>query len=791
MASSQELLLGTGTAVNQYQIQRSLRFDSAASAYLSRTTWGTPTNRKKGTISFWVKRSEIGSSSRYLVYSYNGSANNSFGIYFVSDNTLEFQFGGSSAKNIRTNSVFRDPSAWYHVVFAWDTTDATPANRTKIYVNNVEQALGTTNYPSQNDDAQFPATTDNYIGYTSSITLGGYLTESYFIDGSALTPSSFGETDTDTGVWKPKAYTGTYGTNGFYLNFSDNSNTTSTTLGKDSSGNGNNWTPSGFSVAAGVGNDSLVDTPTPYGTDTGAGGEVRGNYATLNPLITPTTMTIVNGNLDLSGYTGVTSAYGTFGMSSGKWYFEYVVYANGMGGISGTPNGASYPGQLSDSYAWDASNAGKYNNGIFASYGNATSNGDIVGVAFDADAGTLVFYKTGVSQGTAYSSIPSKTYFPVFRNANSGGNLSINFGQRPFAYTAPSGFKALCTQNLPTPTIGATATTQANKYFDVVLRTSNGNVGGTYSTTVNMSNGAWMWDKSRSNNLDHYLLDSVRGISKTLSSNTAGAEANYPNWFTNFGSSSFTTGSDDYTAGVTVVDWIWAANGSGSTNNAGSIQSTVSANTTSGFSIVSYTGDGNSGATVGHGLGAIPDLIIIRRRSGDDWFVYHKDLTSSSYGLRLNKIDAESSNTSTVTARSSTTFTIGTDGMVNVSSNTYIAYCFAPVAGYSAFGKYVANGSTDGNFIYTDMAPRFVLIKCSSTAENWVIFDTARDTYNVAGKLLRPNLSDAELDSPPRIDILSNGFKIRAAGTSLPNTSGATYIYMALAANPFKYSLAR
>jgi len=251
MSGIQQTLLGGSPA--GYQIERSLRFNSADSAYLSRTP-ASAGNRKTWTWSGWVKRSALG-TTQFLEVAYTGATTRSI-IYFSSDNALSYfdQTSGSTNASIITTSLYRDVSSWYHIVIAIDTTQATSSNRAKLYVNGAQiTSFSTATYPSQNFDTLFNATNNHNLGCSETAGtahFSGYLTEVNFIDGQALTPSDFGETDAATGVWKPKRYTGTYGTNGFYLNFSDNSNTTAATLGKDSSGNGNNWTPNGFSVAA-------------------------------------------------------------------------------------------------------------------------------------------------------------------------------------------------------------------------------------------------------------------------------------------------------------------------------------------------------------------------------------------------------------------------------------------------------------------------------------------------------------------------------------------------------------
>jgi hypothetical protein len=621
------------------------------------------------------------------------------------------------------------------------------------------------------------------------------MTEVNFIDGQQLTPSSFGETDTQTGVWQPKAYSGSYGTNGFYLNFSDNSNTTAATLGKDYSGNGNNWTPNGFLVSAGPNNDSLVDSPTSYGVDTGVGGTVRGNYATLNAVNSNATLS--NGNLDGTTTFAAGIAYATFGVSSGKWYWEVVGNSSeAMIGIG--KEGGLYDFRTATGYGYYSANGQKYTNGTGSSYGATYATGNTIGVALDMDAGTLTFYKNGTSQGVAFSGL-SGTYFPNLQNSGAGTlSYTFNFGQRPFAYTAPSGFKALCTQNLPTPTIGATTATLANKYFDVVLRNGGAPSGGTYSTTVNMSNGYWLWEKPRNQASSNYVFDVVRGNAYLRTDQTAAEVAS--TWFSNFGSNSFTTNSLDWGSSVTIVDWILAANGSGSTNTSGSITSTVSANTTSGFSVVTYTGTGATSGSVGHGLGVTPSMMINKSRSVvGGWDVYHSSNVSPNGSwwqnyLQLNSTAATASFTS-MRQPSSTLINLPTTNDYNGTSTLQLWYVFAEVAGYSKFGSYTGNGSTAGPFVYTGFRPRYIMIKASTTVSNgnWMIFDTTRNTYNTANAFLRANLSDAEGvggAAGDYLDILSNGFKLTSTPDSI-NGSGSSYIFMAFAESPFKYSLAR
>jgi len=779
-----------------YQISRSLRFNSADSAYLNRTP-ATTTNQRTWTWSGWVKRSKFSTNQR-IFQAREGTTGNQFFLRFSSDNTI-YITGSSGAFELQTTQLFRDPSAWYHIVFACDTTQATSTNRFKLYINGSQvTAFGTATYPSQNLDTTVNSTWPHGLGAENSGPsefYDGYMTEVNFIDGTQLTPSSFGETNADTGVWQPKAFSGTYGTNGFELNFSDNSNTTAATLGKDYSGNGNNWTPNNFSVTAGAGNDSLVDSPTSYGTDTGAGGTVRGNYATLNALATGVTLS--NGNLDFTNGASNKSVYSTIGVSSGKWYCEVIYTTTGSSpnvGISLTTNAdtSTYLGFGSAQYGFDG--AYKYNNAAGVAYGSGLSNNQVIGIAFDADAGTITFYLSNVSQGVAFSSIPAGTY--VFGVTSYNGPGNINFGQRAFAYTAPSGFKALCTQNLPTPTIGATTATQAGKFFGINLWTGNGS-----SQTLTNSGGFqpdWVWIKYRSSATNfHNLYDVLRGATKHLFSNSTAAEGTNASALTAFTSTGFSVGNDNDVnqSSGTYVGWQWKANGAGVTNTSGTVTSTVSANTTAGFSIVTFSGNSTNG-TVGHGLGAVPSMVIWRcRNQVEDWLVYHVSIGNAN-ALRLNTTAASAGSSAwqSVTPTSSVVY-LGA-GSTNQTGQNNLLYCFAPVAGYSAFGSYTGNGSADGPFVFTGFRPAFVMVRNTAGGENWVMLDATRNTSNVTNNKLAANLIDEENSSnignstQNNFDFLSNGFKLVTTNSGT-NGSSAVIIYMAFASNPFKYSLAR
>lgn len=814
MFAAKNELLTRPSAVAGYEISRSLRFNIADTAYLNRTP-ASATNQSTWTFSTWIKRNTLDNIQTILSAGNPTSGNYLVALFFFNDNLdlAVYNSSGTVAYRITSTALYRDVSAWYHVMAVVDTTQATSSNRLKLYINGSQiTAFSTSSYPPQNDIFNVNATVPHFIGtysYNTSVNnISCNQTETYLIDGQALTPSSFGSTNAQTGVWGPKAYSGSYGTNGFYLNFSDNSNTTAATLGKDYSGNGNNWTPNNFSVTAGVDNDSLVDVPTPYGVDTGVGGEVRGNYAVLNPLVKPYgTVTFSNGNLQGVSDANWDAILATINVTSGKWYWEYVTSnINAQNGIMSMPQDfVTINPQVNTGTILYMGDGTKRIDGAVTAYGASYGGSDTIGVALDVDGGTITFYKNNTSQGSinlsSSSSMVGKIIAPAF--VQYGNTITSNFGQRAFTYTAPSGFKALCTQNLPTPTIGATTATQASQFFTPVLYTGNGYpTAGTQSITTVGFQPDWVWIKKRSASSSNTLTDVVRGVNSQLFTDQTAAQETNTDAVTAFTSTGFNLGSGTTgvypsvnSNGATYVAWNWKANGSGSSNTAGSVTSTVSANTTAGFSVVTWTGS-SAGQTVGHGLGVAPSLIITKTRSasGENWPVYHKDLGIGSI-LFLNTTGSVNTTYPTYwgsSAPSSTIFGTFTGGYP--AGNNYgsmVAYCFAPIAGYSSMGSYTGNGSTDGPFVFTGFRPAYVMVKRTDANGDWRVWDTTRETYNVMSTPLYPNDSGAEASSSVNnFDILSNGFKVRNA-TAAINANGGAYIFMAFASNPFKYSLAR
>jgi len=792
-----------GGASTNYQISQSLRFRSSASAYLVRTP-ASATNQTTWTWSAWVKKGNF-SSYGCMFGAYTGAGVTYTVIQWNNDNTLVLynQTSSSVTMNLTTTAVYRDPSAWYHVVAVYDSTQATSTNRAKLYINGVQvTAFNTSTYPSLNAVATINSVVPHDVGRFGGALnyFDGYMAEVNFVDGQALTPSSFGYYDGTSGVWKPAAYKGTYGTNGFYLNFTDIATTSGSNfgLGKDFSGNGNYWNTNNISVTSGVTYDSMIDSPTPFSDGTARG---RGNYSVLNPANLLGGGTLANGNLRwTSPATDNRACASTFAIdqqTNAKWYWEVTLTSKtGTYWSTGVYTSTAAPYSTTPDCFLRSDGNVYLNNALVTTVASVTT-GDIVGFTFDVAAYQLKIYKNNTLLTTQNLTRGTLPLYAGSSSDSSGGTMvyDFNFGQRPLSYTPPTGFVALNTNNLPTPTIANGA-----QYMAATLWTGDGANPRTITNGGNNTIGTTfqpdlVWTKARNTAYDNSLYDSVRGATNYLLSNSTAAQASAANSLQAFNSNGFQVGGNNYTnsGSVTYVGWQWKASGSTVSNTSGSITSTVSANTTAGFSIVGYTGTG-ANATVGHGLGVAPSMIIFKNRiSGTaNWIVYHSSL-GATQGILLNQTAAATTNSTYFnnTSPTSSVMSIGTASLNN-SGEATIAYCFAAVSGYSAFGSYTGNGSTDGPFVYLGFRPRFVLIKKyagGANLDSWEILDTSRNTYNLNDLGLYPNTSGIEASSRFG-DILSNGFKLRFAnGTT--NESGYSYLYAAFAENPFNYSLAR
>jgi hypothetical protein len=788
-------ILNNSNAISSggYDINNSLRFRASASAYLSRTP-ASAGNLQKWTLSTWFKLSDI-SVNRQLL---SGGTATSDQIWF-SQATQTFNVYINGANYFTTNAVFRDPSAWYHIVVLYDSANATASNRIIVYVNGVAQTSSSGTI-AQNTNSKINSASNHTLGrYAASAAeyIDGYMAETNFIDGQALTPSSFGETDTTTGSWKPKAYTGTYGTNGFYLKFSDIATTSGSNagLGKDFSGNANYWTTNNISVTAGTTYDAMIDSPTLTSATVA-------NYCVMNPLWKGSTISIVDGNLKVTESSSSGSgANSTISVSSGKYYWEVTVLGveggNSYPRIGVGANIEQTPGNtFLTALGWrpdgTVSAGGSSYITVNGSPGGTTfTTNDIIQVALDMDNNKVWLGKNNTwlasgnpaTSANATATITAGTLMVATTGIYTSSSIvAFNFGQRPFSYTPPTGFVRLNTYNLPDSTIK-----KGNTVMDATLWTGTG----VSNVIVNQAQFKpdFVWAKSRSTAYDNVLDDSVRGVGLTLISNTTGAEVNEGSaGLTAFNSNGFTIGGASggwNNSGSTYVGWQWqAGQGSTSSNTSGSITSTVSVNTTAGFSVVTFTNPASGNWTIGHGLGVAPSFIITKSRSAGGWIIYHSALGNTKW-LEFTTAAAQTG-TSFPFNSVSPTSTLITYGNATSwgASATQVAYCWAEIAGFSKFGSFTANNSSDGNFIYLGFRPRWIMCKQTSGAGGaWFILDTARNTFNVMNNILDANSSGAERNDNIW-DATANGMKLRIA------LSG-DFIYAAFAENPFKNSLAR
>ena len=579
-----------------YEVERSLRFNDGDNAHLSRTP-SSASNRKTWTISTWVKRGALTGTTQVMFHAFDGSASRRFQFAFNGDNKLLYNQGGggSGSSGIATSDmVFRDINAWYHLVFAADYTNGTASDRLKVYVNGSQISL-TFSDTVQNSDGQWNGNWEHEIGVIENTNepFDGYMAEINVIDGLALDSSYFGKTDSLTGQWNPKKYGGGYGTNGFYLNFLDNSAATATTLGKDSSGNGNNFTPSNIVIG-----DSVKDSPS-------------NNFCTLRKYGTPSSSGsgLAEGNLEFSTGSSGSGDYGnrlcfnTIAPTSGKWYAE--VYCNTTNYIfvgvhpyqaQITPTSSRTRWQGLYSYNGDNYLASTSSSASSSTYAASYGTNDIIGIYMDMDASPPQVYYSKNGQwangsGAWNQSSPTGaitlggTFFTTSTGGFTGLGINIqssssaagvtarvNFGQDStfaglttaggntdansigdFKYSVPTNALALCTANLSEPTIKL-----PNKHFDTVLYTGNGS-----SQTISGLNFApdWVWIKNRnsSSGQSHVLTDTARGATQTIVLPGNDNESTQAQDLTAFTSDGFSVGSNDRVneSSKNLVAWNW------------------------------------------------------------------------------------------------------------------------------------------------------------------------------------------------------------------------------------------
>jgi len=773
-------------------IENSLKFRGATDQRLERTLSSTSSSY---TVSMWFKGTPVTTNFSRTLFSLGPANNtNAAGVTINTNDGLTFNGGNGTSTIVNTDRSLRDTSAWYNFIYSVNSNNFT------AYINGVSLQTGT---------VRSLDTTSNGFrlgGWWGGYDLfQGYIADFYLIDGLALTPSNFGYTEFQTEIWRPKKYTGSFGTSGAHLLFNDDSGTTATTMGKDSSGNGNNFTPlNNFATS-----DVVKDNPT-------------NNYPTLNPLDMGATNTshlaFSNGNLQVKAASSVwASTRATFAVSSGKWYWEVkILNADNLRPFIGVIQSDV---RLASNQTETSNELGSSSTGIAYWIGNpiirggantsgsntnvpTSTNNDIVGVALDMDNKKVYFSKNGTffaSQDPANNageiiafstSMQNAAIAPAIQAYNNSDEGAFNFGQRPFSYTPPTGYRKLNSNNLP-PTVSSITSPQ--KHFKCVIWTGN------TSTSRDITGVGFAPDlvsiKARVNTYEFLWFDTVRGAGKRLFSHTTSAESDNNGTLNGFISDGFRLGngssvdlSVNGSASSTYVAWCWKAGGAAVSNSDGSVTSQVSANQEAGFSIVTYNGSNDSTVTFGHGLDSAPELVWIKRRNnGNGWRVYHHSVGLGKY-LSVSNNSATTTSSEDFASVSATTFGVkGGYNPVSINGGTYVAYCWHSVPGYSKIGSFTGNGNANAPFVYTGFRPAYILFKNSSTTTNWEVYDTTRP-YGVYNPALRPlyanrNYVEETHTSLPALDILSNGFKPRSTWDEF-NKNNDTILYMAFAEQP-------
>ena len=759
-------------------IEKSLRFNQSETNAPQLRRTGTTTS-SSFSIAMWAKLARVADTYRCLFSIGQENDANAGWVIIMDAQNIAFQ-GGNGTFTDGTR-IFRDCTSWFHFLISVNSNNFT------VYINGSSIQTGTIrSLDTTTNGIRIGANYGNYYPWD------GYLADVYLIDGQAKAPTDFGYTDNLTGLWRPKKYTGTFGTGGAHLEFKDSSSVSA--LGKDTSGNGNDFTPysGAFSVSSGLGNDSFIDTPT-------------NNFPTLNPLMKyrhhNSSSYATNANLQWVGASDNQAgcpASMTF-PTTGKWYWEVRLITNNanfsFGIVPATWSQNQNPAAETGAIGYAAYGSKIVSGTETTSWAASFGNGDDIGAALDMDNKKITFYKNNSSVGTIdlVSGYENIEYLAWIKGDTNTTTISsgINFGGNGFVYTPPTGFRALNARNRAT--VGATSIIRPQKHFKCITYTGNGS--SDRDITGLEFKPDFVWIKNRQQPDWHMLQDSVRGANKVLYSNRQeGEDTDNTNGHVNY----FNKDGFNVTAGdsgnvnqnsETYVAWCWKAGGAAVSNTEGSITSSVSANTEAGFSIVSYTGNGSNSSTVGHGLGGTPEMVVVKRRDSSSNWVVETPHTHNGYGMYWNFNDGSHLGGADTITKSSTllTFANSSDSnrKVNFNGETYIAYCWRSIAGFSKFGKYEGNGSTDGVFIYTGFRPAWITVKNTSASNNWQTWDTAREPDNVAQRILEFNDASTADDASQytAIDICSNGFKHRTS-FQRSNTDGGTYLYMAFAEQP-------
>jgi len=782
----------TDSALGGTVIEKSLRFrHGRTNCVMTRTS---ETASSTYTFSAWVKHQKL-DDYKYIFSSGNaGLAFNGTG----SGNNL-YVYDGSSLTN--ATPYIRDTNSWYHIVMKNNS------GTVYTYINGAVAHNGIGGF-SLNTGGNSTKVGD----YSTDHEFEGYLADVHLVDGQALDPTAFAYTEDQTGIWRPKRYTGTYGTSGFHLEFKDNSSTAA--FGKDTSGNGNDFTTSGFIIG-----DSVPDSPT-------------NNFALLSRSNAMTGIREAGLKFqaynDSSGSQVAVQADMTI-PNTGTWYWEirwtggtYTRYwgitrrlNNHTGVYWDNSGGVFYTMNNGKGYRQTGGSNTEVTSGGFQAYNDNVTR--IIGMTVDMDQMTARYYNNGSLVTTV--SIPELPndgkgdYVFSWVSTNGGSSSSINdrfnFGQDSsfigsntnqyktdangigdFYYTPPDNALALCTQNIPPNLASNSGMIDPKKHFDTLLYTGNGATSGRKITGLKFAPD-FVWLKNRTSTYDHHLYDTIRGAGNWIESNQTDVEANGTH-MDGFLHNGFSVGNGVDSSRTNYnshnyVGWCWKAGGGYVTNNDGSVTSQVSANKDAGFSIVTYSGSNDSTVTFGHGLDSAPEMVLIKRRNNaNGWRVYHHSIGLGKY-LSLSNNAAAVTSSQDFASVSATTFGVkGGYNPVSINGGTYVAYCWHSVPGYSKFGIYRGNGQHGNNsFVDCGFKPAFVLYKAHTRVDDWGMHDNKRDTINPVKRFLYPNDTYAEWTggTNDHMDFYSTGFKVQNSG-SMIGGSNEHYIYMAFASHP-------
>ena len=798
------------SALGGKKIEKSLTFDENNQTTLicDLGSSGNATNRKKTTLSFWIKllRPEQGRGVITAAASGTGASATGTRFHLNSDGTWKFatQVSNSTVWVLDSTIKYRDTNAWYHVVMQLDTTQSTASDRVKIYVNGTQDTTFAGSYPSQNYDDYWSFGNWRIGDYGGDY---GYyfgarfmIADIYLLDGQSLDPTYFAFTETQTGIWTPKDYTGAFGDHGFHLEFKDDSAATATTMGKDTSGNANNFTPSNFS-ASGDGKSIKTDTPT-------------NNKPIINGLLNWTYDangdTLREGNLKLTGSQGWKNI-STFRIDgTEKLYYEFVnTTAAGWQclGILVITKGdlRNLSSALTDSRVYGfASTQATYFGGSYTSTSDVPSwtSNDVISIKYEK--GILRMYKNGsLAAATATGIDQTKEIYAYIANDNASTPVGyVRFDKDSWTQSANAGVDYTW-QLSETGLVSSPTLIRPQRHFDTVTFTGNGSTGQSITSLEFQPDLIWLKNRSATNN--HAMVNSVVGRAKGLYPDSNSAEFNSSTGrdVASFDISGFTVGEPEQASstnnnGSNIVAWCWKAGGSSTvTNNDGNNTSQVSVNAEAGFSILTYTGNGtnNSNITMGHGLGKKPGWVIIKNRDSTADFVTwitgiggSADDNQKNLGLNVTSQAGQNSDqfrytdSSVIAVRS----TDSTNGKVNKNGDNYVAFCWVEIPGYSKFGIYTGNGSTDGPMVDLGFRPAYILLKRADGGAPWRIFDNKRpdiSEYNNNTYRLHADDTTVENTGIPYMDFLSNGFKIKDNGSYI-NGSGNDYVYATFAAQP-------